>query len=341
MLMNELKPGEKLTRSVVCAKTGIVLLSAGTVITQAQIDNLSNREVWIGSKQEIDREQKRIEKVFKRVISNSAPIGKEKISEEAEKVFDVLRESVYDVYHDKKNWDKSKKAIKDMLNTDHLIDLVSISTAEKAETIEQNALHTSIQIASFLKNTDFSDEKKEALTIAGYLSDIGLKEMTDGNRLKDHEVDHKNHPVETLRILKELEPNLPQSMLSAVSQHHETLDGLGTPSGTKDVNPLAQLIGACFKLNRTIAETTSASEILERFYALNEKYSPVILRALFLSAFILPEKRKIALDGKSGVIEQHNQENPDRPIVMVESDNDYRGYRYVDLTKELTRFINF
>ncbi|GEM_PF-5626522 len=341
MLINELKAGDKLKMSVVCARTGIVLLPAGTVLTQAHIDHLANRDVFLGSQQEIAREQERIKKIFNQVMSGSAPFGREKISEEAKREFEILKESAYDVYYDRKNWNKSKKAVHDLLNTENLSDLISISTAEKVETVEQNALNSSIQVASFMKNMDVSKEKKESLVIAAYLADIGLKEITDDNAIKNHDVDHKNHPQETLRVVKELEPNLVQPMTKAIMQHHETLDGLGVPHGIKDVDPSAQLIGACYKLNLTSAETNSASEILERFYALNEKYSPIILRVLFTSAFILPEKRKVTLDGKKAVIEQHNPENPDRPIVMVESDTDYRGYRYTDLTKDLTSFIDF
>lgn len=341
MSINELKPGDRLNNSIICAKTGIILLPAGTVLTQSHIDNLANRDVLVGSQQEIAREQEKIEKIFNQVISKSAPFGREKISEAAEKDYGILEESVYEVYEDRKSWEKSQKAVKDLLNSDRLFDLVSISNAKKTETIEQNALNSAIQVASFLKYLDFSSEKKEAMVSAAYLSDIGLKECTDQNTSKNHELDYKNHPLESLKIIKELDPGVAQAMQNAIIQHHETLDGLGSPSGIKDVDPTAQLIGACYRLNRTIAENSSASEILERFYALVEKYSPEILRTLFISAFILPEKRKITLKGKRGVVEQHNRDNPDRPIVLVESDSDYPGYRYVDLTKDLTSFIDF
>ncbi len=340
MSRDELELGEQLTMSVVCARTGVILLPAGTVLTRAHIDNLANREIWFGSQQEIAREQERIEKIFNRVLSQSAPLGKEKISGEAQKEYALLRESVYEVYADRKNWRSSKKAVQEFLETEHIVDLVSISTAEKVETIEQNALVSSIQVASTISYMNIPSENKEALVTAAFLADLGVKEIAADNRLKDHDIVYKNHPMITVKLLKELEPALVLPMYRAITQHHETLDGLGTPAGIQDVDPSAQLVGACYRLNRIIADTGSVSDILERFYALNEKYSSLVLRALFTSAFILPEKKRITVDGRKGVIEQHNRDNPDRPIVLVESDNDYRGYRYKDLTKDLTSFLN-
>ena len=340
MNQTELRPGVKIKTSIVCARTGLVLLPAGTVLTKEHINNISNREVVIGTREENMREQARIKKVINEINFANIPFGKEQISEKAKQEFNNIQDTAREVYYNKNSWKTSKRIVADIAKNRDLRELIFIANAREVKTVEDNAVNSSIQVASYLNEKEgLSFAEKQSIITATFLSDIGLNEVSDNSTLKNHHINNGNHVSESLKILKQLEPDLTADIVEIVSQHHETLDGQGIPLGIKNINPLAQVVGACYKLNVVISETLSISEILEVFYAYCEKYSPNILKKLFKASFIIPENQRIMIGNRKGAVVQHNHENPDRPIIMVESENDYLGYRYIDLTKDLTSFV--
>ena len=82
-----------------------------------------------------------------------------------------------------------------------------------------------------------SDEEVQDLSYAGFLHDLGKIKIPDEilhkpGRLTDSEMNvMKGHVKYGVDYLKETDIALP--LIQAISEHHERLDGLGYPAGTK------------------------------------------------------------------------------------------------------------
>ncbi|TKB02594.1 HD-GYP domain-containing protein [Alteromonas portus] len=120
-------------------------------------------------------------------------------------------------------------------NPDALLCLTKIR--EKDDYLLEHSLNVAILLANFGKFLGMSDEEVQDLSYAGFLHDLGKIKIPDEilhkpGRLTDSEMEimkgHVNYGVEYLK-----DTDLGSPLIQAISEHHERLDGLGYPAGTK------------------------------------------------------------------------------------------------------------
>ena len=97
-----------------------------------------------------------------------------------------------------------------------------------------HALNVSITLMAFANFLAFSKKQIKDIGLAGLLQDIGKVKVSSGILLKTgkltrEEFEHaKKHVEEGLKILENT-PNIPNSVIFLVAQHHERIDGSGYP----------------------------------------------------------------------------------------------------------------
>ena len=120
-------------------------------------------------------------------------------------------------------------------NPDALLCLSKIR--EKDDYLLEHSLNVAILLANFGKFLGMSEEEVQDLSYAGFLHDLGKIKIPDEilhkpGRLTDSEMEimkeHVNYGVDYLK-----ETEIAPPLIQAISEHHERLDGLGYPAGTK------------------------------------------------------------------------------------------------------------
>lgn len=120
-------------------------------------------------------------------------------------------------------------------NPDALLCLTKIR--EKDDYLLEHSLNVAILLANFGKFLGMSEEDVQDLSYAGFLHDLGKIKIPDEilhkpGRLTDSEMEimkgHVKHGVDYLKSTDIAAP-----LIKTISEHHERLDGLGYPAGTK------------------------------------------------------------------------------------------------------------
>jgi len=120
-------------------------------------------------------------------------------------------------------------------NPDALLCLTKIR--EKDDYLLEHSLNVAILLANFGKYLGMSEEEVQDLSYAGFLHDLGKIKIPDEilhkpGRLTDSEMEimkgHVKHGVDYLKSTDIAAP-----LIKTISEHHERLDGLGYPAGTK------------------------------------------------------------------------------------------------------------
>ena len=120
-------------------------------------------------------------------------------------------------------------------NPDALLCLTKIR--EKDDYLLEHSLNVAILLANFANYLGMSEDEVQDLSYAGFLHDLGKIKIPDEilhkpGRLTDSEMEvmkgHVKHGVDYLKSTEIAPP-----LIQAISEHHERLDGLGYPAGTK------------------------------------------------------------------------------------------------------------
>lgn len=123
-------------------------------------------------------------------------------------------------------------------NPDALLCLTKIR--EKDDYLLEHSLNVAILLANFGSFLGMSESEVQDLSYAGFLHDLGKIKIPDEilhkpGRLTESEMDimkgHVKHGVDYLK-----ETDIASPLIQAISEHHERLDGLGYPAGTKGEN---------------------------------------------------------------------------------------------------------
>jgi putative nucleotidyltransferase with HDIG domain len=123
-------------------------------------------------------------------------------------------------------------------NPDALLCLTKIR--EKDDYLLEHSLNVAILLANFGRHLGMSESEVQDLSYSGFLHDLGKIQIPDEilhkpGRLTDDEMDimkgHVKHGVDYLN-----ETDLDKTLIRTISEHHERLDGLGYPMGTKGEN---------------------------------------------------------------------------------------------------------
>ena len=184
-----------------------------------------------------------------------------------------------------------------------------------------HALNVSITLMAFGNFLAFSKQQIKDIGLAGLLQDLGkVKVSSDillkAGKLTREEFEHaKKHVDEGLKILKNT-PNIPNSIIFLVAQHHERVDGSGYPHqlhGTQIGLP-AQLAGlvdtyCALTTQKTYAKGVFHQQALDELHQhAGKQFSSELIDQLVQFMGMYPVSSLVELNtGEVGVVVQQNQ----------------------------------
>lgn len=315
--VTSLKPGIKLGKDVFSSDYQL-LLSAGTIIKQEDLDNLALRdikEIYIAeSSPRLERKQK-----FEDVYSNSlgvvksfmmgAKLGKALEIDELNDTINLLLGQVFDAT--------------DLFRQMRLM-------KEKDDYLFTHSVNVSllcILIGRWLKCD--ADTVKE-LGLAGLLHDIGKvyidnETLNKPGKLTDKEFEEiKKHTLWGYNLLSQNEL-VSRDVANAALMHHERADGSGYPAGTKGyTNFYASAVAVADIFDAITSDHTysgkrtlyAAAEILwqESFGKLDPRITKVFYDRI--SSFYVGNKVLLS-NGEEGVVIYINPSQPTKPIIKA------------------------
>lgn len=370
--ITEVEPGMILAKRLLCPEKGGVLLGAGIKITdkvkevlkkkypdlklEVQVpvevsdeeitETVESKEQSTGTKLPTEiKELKILDSFPKKMISTSA--------RQCFVNFSVALKNFYET-GEENEWRALKRSISELVNqiikTPRSMQQIVALRLIQNYTIS-HAVNTTIYSLFIGKAMGLSIDRLYNLGLAAALADIGLIKVPAKIRDKKANLtteewhilkQHVNHSGASARRYR-----LNEDVKNAIFQHHERNDGSGYPFGIKekDIHLWAQIIAVADTYDAIVSERPyrkaepafAATEIL---MAHCNKLNPKIIAVFLKNVSVYPQKGKIRLSNdKQGEIIYLNKLYPDRPIVMVHSENDFMGRRYIDLTKDLTLFV--
>ena len=184
-----------------------------------------------------------------------------------------------------------------------------------------HALNVSITLMAFGNFLAFSKKQIKDIGLAGLLQDVGkVKVSSDillkAGKLTREEFEHaKKHVDEGLKILENT-PNIPNSVIFLVAQHHERIDGSGYPyqlHGTQIGLPsqLAGLVDTYCALttHKTYAKGVFHQQALDEIHQhAGKQFSSELIDQLVQFMGMYPVSSLVELNtGEVGVVVQQNQ----------------------------------
>ena len=184
-----------------------------------------------------------------------------------------------------------------------------------------HALNVSITLMAFGNFLAFSKKQIKDIGLAGLLQDVGkVKVSSDillkAGKLTREEFEHaKKHVDEGLKILENT-PNIPNSVIFLVAQHHERIDGSGYPNqlhGTQIGLPsqLAGLVDTYCALttHKTYAKGVFHQQALDEIHQYaGKQFSSELIDQLVQFMGMYPVSSLVELNtGEVGVVLQQNQ----------------------------------
>lgn len=248
--INQLKPG-MYVHKIVEQKGQLSVKSQGRVTSQAIVDTLKKKGVKTlvidmakafstaekteasNEKTEVKAEAPRKKVKLESELVRATTLHKQGKSIQKLLLNSVKKEQPFDTSIPKKFSQSLVSSID--RNPDALLCLTKIR--EKDDYLLEHSLNVAILLANFGRFLGMSESEAQDLSYAGFLHDLGKIKIPDEilhkpGRLTDAEMDvmkgHVTHGVEYLQ-----ETDLDSTLIQAIGEHHERLDGLGYPAGKK------------------------------------------------------------------------------------------------------------
>jgi len=194
-----------------------------------------------------------------------------------------------------------------------------------------HALNVSITLMAFGNFLALSKKQIKELGLAGLLQDVGKVKISTDILLKEgkltrEEYEHaKKHVDESLKIL-ETTPNIPNTTIFFVAQHHERIDGSGYPYQLKGnqiglVSQIAGLIDTYCALtsHKSYAKGVFHQQALDEIHQLSGKqFSAELIDQLVQFMGMYPVSSLVELNtGEVAVVIQQNQVRRLLPRLML------------------------
>jgi HD-GYP domain-containing protein (c-di-GMP phosphodiesterase class II) len=204
-----------------------------------------------------------------------------------------------------------------------------------------HALNVSITLMAFGNFLALSKTQIKEIGLAGLLQDVGKVKLSSDvllkqGRLSKEEFEYvKKHVDESLKILEQT-PDIPNTVIFLVAQHHERVDGSGYPYGTKasQIGLLSQMAGlidtyCAITSHKCYAKGVYHQEALEQIHQLSGKqFSHELVDQLVQFMGIYPVSSLVELNtGEVGVVIQQNQVRRLLPRLMLLLDPDKQRYQ--------------
>ncbi len=322
--VKELKVGMKLAQDIFCSKTNRRLLSKGHKLTGLSIAIINGRGEYEQLEIAEEEEKKQIVINIKQIVEEIPELF---MSPVQKNMYHNLYKAVQSFVQAENNynWDLCRINIKKFLNLnyDRINDFLYVVHCVPAITIlTARIINSMIQASILLKQVKTGFEDIYRVCQATLFAYIGLKKFND----EDDE-----HIKYGLKLLKSLDHGVTEDVLEAVAQHHERLDGSGFPEGAGEVHLWAQVLGICDEYNQFVYQSIQEETFEERPYWFN-KFEPEIIQLFSKSITDISTRCFTTEDGKIGKI--IFARNIEKPIVMVESEKDFRGWKFSILEKK-------
>jgi HD-GYP domain-containing protein (c-di-GMP phosphodiesterase class II) len=202
---------------------------------------------------------------------------------------------------------------------------------EQDVTTYGHGLQVSVYLTSFGRHLGFPKEQLGMLAQIGLLLDIGkirvprdILEKKD--KLDDAEFElAQAHVQHSLDILAET-PNFDATVLEAIAQHHERLNGSGYPKGLEgdDISIYGRMAGIadCFSAlikNRPYADAISSYEALRSLTSWGgELFQEALVQQFVSSVGVFPVGSLIELStGEVAIVVAHNKVRRLKPRVLI------------------------
>lgn len=204
-----------------------------------------------------------------------------------------------------------------------------------------HALNVSITLMAFGNFLALSKMQIKELGLAGLLQDVGKVKLSSDvllkqGRLSKEEFEYvKKHVDESLKILEQT-PDIPNTVIFLVAQHHERVDGSGYPYGTKDsqIGLLSQMAGlidtyCAITSHKCYAKGVYHQQALEQIHKLSGKqFSHELVDQLVQFMGMYPVSSLVELNtGEVGVVIQQNQVRRLLPRLMLLLDPNKQRYQ--------------
>jgi HD-GYP domain-containing protein (c-di-GMP phosphodiesterase class II) len=205
-----------------------------------------------------------------------------------------------------------------------------------------HGIDVAIYLLAFGRHLGYPKDKLRVLGVAGLMQDIGKLRIREeilarSGKLTAEEYEevkiHVNHSID---ILKETS-DIPDEVLTVVSQHHERLDGSGYPQGLKgdQIYPVACMSGIVDSFealvsHRPYAEAISTHQALQQLNRWKGSSFHEALTEQFIQCIgIFPVGSLVELNtGDVAVVIGQNKVRRLKPKVMLLLDPDKKAYPY-------------
>jgi HD-GYP domain-containing protein (c-di-GMP phosphodiesterase class II) len=194
-----------------------------------------------------------------------------------------------------------------------------------------HALNVSITLMAFANFLALSKKQIKELGLAGLLQDIGKVKISADILLKEgkltrEEYEHaKKHVDESLKIL-ETTPDIPNTTIFLVAQHHERIDGSGYPYQLKgnQIGLISQISGlidtyCALTSHKSYAKAVVHQRALDEIHQLSGKqFSAELIDQLIQFMGMYPVSSLVELNtGEVAVVIQQNQVRRLLPRLML------------------------
>ncbi len=204
-----------------------------------------------------------------------------------------------------------------------------------------HALNVSITLMAFGNFLALPKAQIKEIGLAGLLQDVGKAKLSADVLLKEghlskEELEYvKKHVDESLKILEQT-PDIPNTVIFLVAQHHERIDGSGYPYATKgsQIGLLSQMAGlidtyCAITSHKCYAKGVYHQEALEKIHQLSGKqFSRELIDQLVQFMGMYPVSSLVELNtGEVGVVIQQNQVRRLLPRLMLLLDPNKERYQ--------------
>lgn len=219
--------------------------------------------------------------------------------------------------------------------------LLWLAKLKKTDDYSYNhALNVSITLMAFGNFLALSKKQIKELGLAGLLQDVGKVKISSdillkASKLTREEFEHaKKHVDESLKILENT-PNIPNTAIFLVAQHHERIDGSGYPYQLKDsqIGLMSQAAGlidtyCAITTHKSYAKGVYHQQALDEIHQLSGiKFSTELVDQLIQFMGMYPVSSLVELNtGEVAVVIQQNQVRRLLPRLMLILDPDKVRY---------------
>ena len=313
------------TAKDVFAADGTILVSAGSILNRHTIEKLNK---WT------------VDKIPVLISVGNNPLSDPKVKQfmhnyqssvhAVERAFDLIRSNgdiPVDVF------EKTAVTIsEDVLSTGNAIDqLYNLPPCD--DYTFRHCVNVSVIAAMIGMWLKYPADIVNAISLAGLMHDIGKSQLPSEllnkpYKLAPHDYEiYKQHTELGAELLKD-RPEIDQSVIAGVLEHHERYDGSGYPRALagEDIHPFARIIAIADKYDEELTINLNPELVVSPYTSLEQVWNSVTsFEAKGCVTFVgnmtnfLSGNSVVLTDGRQGRVVYINKDWPSRSIVQLEN----------------------